>query len=604
MPEPVLLRNSRDTYVSSVNPTSRLHRRPRLWLKSGTHYAYIYFARPFPLGVNILSAKLRVYNASTWSGANTISVRRINETWGIRTTWNVRPGVWGVVQTLTKTGATDGTEWSLDVEPEMQAVADGAKWYGFRLEVDSSTARALYSSHGRYQYRPTLEVEWTDAPEAPEDLFPGGGRAVSVSHPVLRCDFTDDAGDTEIQSIHVQLATSEANSKAGVTVFDSGAVAVSEPELDLATTAYTGMTADTTRWWRVRVQDGAGLWSQWSEPESFKRTTMGTLTITNPAAAPNDFVSEPTPPITWTFTGRTQRAYQVIIINPDNGKWLYDSGKITSTDTSVSIPRRILRVEDKVYRLRIKIWDTVDREKTPGDPPFLAQNRDFRFELDPTTNPVTNLTATRHVKGYPWMTLNWDRSTMPDSFSIMRDGRIIDDNLEPADLLVSGTSYQYVDKTASPRVDHTWRIVAVVNGKGSKNNPGVTDQVRAVTTCLSRPNDTDAVLLFNPDNDIEHADTSELHERVGDAPPVLILQSLGGLVGSCEGRLADYAGTTAQTFLSRLEELREDTGRRMSLTYADISIDAIVYNITWVPVPFTEHVEYDVSFDFYQVDEW
>ena len=47
--------------------------------------------------------------------------------------------------------------------------------------------------------------------------------------------------------------------------------------------------------------------------ESFKRDTKGTLTLTNPASG-TPVVEEPTPPISWTFTGETQASYQLTIV--------------------------------------------------------------------------------------------------------------------------------------------------------------------------------------------------------------------------------------------------------------------------------------------------
>ena len=44
--------------------------------------------------------------------------------------------------------------------------------------------------------------------------------------------------------------------------------------------------------WPVRVQNAAGVWSDWSDPVSFTRVNKATLTINNPAASPNNFVND------------------------------------------------------------------------------------------------------------------------------------------------------------------------------------------------------------------------------------------------------------------------------------------------------------------------
>lgn len=675
------LRNGRDTYVVEDRPNDRLHNKPTLWLNNtaaNTRYAYIYFTRPFPIGATIISAKLRLYNKGFWPGTTRIRLRRINEQWSVsRTRWSNRPGVWEyIVDSDTfADGANDGTEWVLDVQPEMQRVANGVKWYGFRIETTETAQRSLYSTQGRWKYRPVLEVTWADNPDEPEDLAPSAGRAVSLSHPTLRFDFTDVSGDTDLQSVHVQTAVTDAALDAGTPAWDSGVVAASNPELDLgagirtasvtttststaitsadaeftaadvgasivgegipagatitavtdatnatisaAATAsgtvtatitrsgtYPGIAIDEIVWWRVRVQDGAGLWSGWSEPENFTRKAKGIITITNPALEPNNFIEEPTPPVSWTFS-KPQRAYQVYIYDYARREWVWDVGKVTATDQNVTIERGVIRGTGSLYRLWVRVWDLENRESTPGDPVYTDAWRDFTYNFDATTDPVTSFIVTED-RTYSMVTLQWERLTAPDTYTVLRDNRVIESDIEPDELLIPGTTtYRYTDRGGSPREEHDWKVVAVVNGRSSANNPTVSATPKAITTCISRPNGADPVLLFNPDNDVQLFEATEIHQITGDAPPVLIRQSLGGYVGSIAGRIADHGNTTARQFLDRLDELRQDTGMKMLLTTADLAIECIIYNITHHPIPIADGTtEYEVSADFYQTDEW
>ena len=603
MGEPVTLRNITDTYVSSTAPNTKYHTNTRLWTKVGTQYAYIFFARPFPMGVNIINATLRLYNRSTWGGSNALSVRRISEKWTVsKTTWNQRPQVYGAAVSLSKSGAVDGTEWAFDITTEMQAVSDGVKWWGLRVEVDSATARALYSSRGADDYRPTLQITWADNPEAPEDLYPSGGRAVSLVDPILRCNFTDVSGDTTIQSIRVQTGTSENNVEAGTFVWDSGVVAVDAPELDLEETDFPGVAVNQIVWWRVRVQDGAGLWSLWSEAESFTRKGKGALTITNPAASPDNVVEDPTPPIIWDFS-TTQRAYQVIIADSASGRWLWDSGKTTSAVVSESLPPGVLTRTDRKYKLLVRCWDAQDREATPGDPVFVQAEREFTYRYDASTDPVQDFTVTPNP-AYPWVTLEWTRASAPDTWSIVRDNKFIEVGIQPEELHVNDLTYRYVDKLASGRREHSWRVLAIINGKTSDGNPTVSATPGAVTTCVSRTDATMPVLIFNPERDMEWLEASGVHTILGDAPPVLITQSQGGYAGQIAGRLADHGAVTAQEFKDRLAEFKKMQGRRLLLALVDEAFEAIVYNIQWQPVPMpNRQVGYEVSMEFYQIDQ-
>ena len=66
-----------------------------------------------------------------------------------------------------------------------------------------------------------------------------------------------------MQSIQVQTNATDVWT---APTFDSGTVASSTPELDLNTTSYAALTDGQVIYWRVRVQDMAGLWSLWSDP--------------------------------------------------------------------------------------------------------------------------------------------------------------------------------------------------------------------------------------------------------------------------------------------------------------------------------------------------
>lgn len=564
--------------------------------------SYIYFGRPFPLGVTILSATLRVYNTATWAGSVTLTAQRVAAAWSAtKITYNNKPGVTGATAVVAKTGAAPNTEWAFDVTALMQTISDGAAWYGFRISTNNTSAKYLYSAQFGGSVVPTLEIVWSTAPQAPDTLAPSNNRAVSIDKPVLRFDFTDHSGSTQMQACQVQINATDVWT---APTFDSGTVATTIPQLDLTTTAYAGLAADTSTFWRVRVQDASGLWSAWSAGAQFQRKIKGTLTLNNPAVSPNNFVYDSTPPIDWTLTARTQKNYQVIISLASNtAKWLWDSGKVTAGTTMVTLPTGVLKQDDAIYNVRIRIWDTIDRETTPGDPAYIEISRDFLFNDDATVVPVTGLTGTPN-SSYPWMQLDWSRATQPDKWEIVRDTKpILNDTA--ANYFVSGTSYRFTDKLADPRQNHTWTVYAVTNGKRSASPMSIVGQVKTVSTFICETDGTDGVLLLNPNNSPELREISAVHEVIGDAPPVLITQAIRGYEGNVSGIIADNTlpGRTARQQRDSIKKWRDQQGIPLVLYMIDEAFEVCAFNITYKSIAYSgSDVAYLVSFDFFQTD--
>lgn len=369
------------------------------------------------------------------------------------------------------------------------------------------------------------------------------------------------------------------------------------------TRTYPGITAGTSTFWRVRVQDTAGLWSPWSDAARFTRINKSTLTITNPAVTPA-VVKEWTPPLAWTFTG-TQTAWQVLIVDPtDPTDEFYDSGRVRGSALSHTLPKKVLTKDGKTYRLIVRVWDDKDREHTPGDRVYNEAVRDFTFAEDATVSPVTGLTAVQ--VGYaPWVQLNFSRATAPDSFTVKRDGEIVDNELLAADLLVSGTAYRYTDRDAKPNRSHTWVVQAVVNKVTSASNPSATFTPVPLGVWLYDPDRDVEVFLANPPGSRDPGtwgmgETGETLVPLGASRPVRIIQSVRGWEGSITGMLIDANGKTAQQWQDQLFKLKERPTQPVTLSVGTESFKVILSNIATAPIgpiPGTRAA----SFDFFQV---
>jgi hypothetical protein len=373
------------------------------------------------------------------------------------------------------------------------------------------------------------------------------------------------------------------------------------------------MTSGQTLYWRVRVQDGSGLWSTWSDAVAFTRMSRGALTITNPNAT-TPIVTEFTPPITWTYTGRTQQAYQVLITDWDDPTNVrYDSGRIRSTVTTHTLPKwdgngdRVLKRDDTMYKVIVRVWDTLDREHTPGDRVYDDASRNFTFSETNTVATVTSLTTVQTTLFAPWINVQWVRSTAPDSFNIIRNGDVIESGVSPGEVLVSGTTYRYKDRDASPRRTHVYKVQAVVNGVTSSGNPTSTIKVTPGGIWVIEKDTDTEVFMANPVGQRDPGTWSMVDEGTtftlpNATKPIRVTQSIGGWYGTINGLLIDGAGKTADEWQDNLLKIKGRPGSKVSILLGQEAFKAVIFNIATAPIEGTPTTRI-ASFDFFQVGD-
>lgn len=595
-----VLRNGNDTYVSQSQPSLNYAGSVNLVCKAGASQfqSYIYFALPpatYHQGVTILDAKLKLYLVSPETATHTITVRRVTAaSWQLsKTNWNNKPAstTTGQVSVVMSGTSAIGKELVFDLTSMIQLVSDGGVWGG--LHILNNIDDYLYLGSTQHPtYKPVLEVTWADNPVAPSTLSPSGNRATALAKPVLRFDFTDVSGSTQMQAAQVQLNGTNVWTAPS---FDSGTVATTTPQIDLATTAYAGLTAGSSVWWRVRVQDAAGLWSDWSNGVQFQRQNKGTLTLTNPPVS--GLVTEPTPPILWTFSG-TQTAWQIYVTPADStSSILYNTGKVSGTALAHTLPDKILK-DDSSYKVFLRVWDNISREATPGDTAWIEASRTFTYDYDATIDGVTSLAAV-DLAPAPGVTLTWTRATAPDSFAIRRNGQIIASNLLPGTLSTGGTGYTYTDRGADPRKPITWRVDAVVNGKTSSVNPTVTATLQTVGIWLQDLTRGLAVML-RTDNagDWSMGETAGTYTPIGGTKVIRVTQSLRGYEGRITGMIRSTATDTTAEQEADLFALKSTPGKVYYLTLSNMTIPVLIGNVSINPVD--EPDAKAVEFDFWQ----
>jgi hypothetical protein len=395
-----LVRTTVDAWVDESRDGDNNGQAARLRLRgSGSgneRQAYIFFGRPFPLGATVFSATLRIYLRGTWSGSQTITARRVIEAWAeSRITWANKADATTTNQaTASVSAGADEDQVEIDLTDMLGDVAAGSACHGVKLLLSVDSARAIYSSEAPdADLRPVLEIDWSIVPEAPIKQTPNSGKAISEDQPLLDWQFAEHANDGPQRQAYSQVQISDDPVDFSSPEYDSGMVANTQSSWDLDGSAFT-IADSAVRYWRVRVQNDQGLESEWSDVAEFTRQTKGTLTIVNPPASPPR-VSETTPPLSWTFTGRTQKSYEVKLLHvKSNGRTAEKHvwPRTKSDDTSVTVPKDIIKT-DRDYRVVITIWDDQGRAAVTGDPDYVRDSRDFTYQRDGSPDPVTSLTA-------------------------------------------------------------------------------------------------------------------------------------------------------------------------------------------------------------------
>ncbi len=612
--KPLVIKNAVDTWTDqATNKTVKQGARLRARAGAGNlRYMWLFFNPSWPVGATIISATLRIWNGSNITTSTQLTVERATAKWGVNKIKHSNiPGVGGTPVQITKATAAPDTMWEFNVAALVQTVANSGNWYGFRVASNNTTGAWWHASEAtgdKARMRPQLIVEWSMPPEEPDGLSPSGNRNVSLQRPILMYDFNDEDGADDLASQQIQFGSSQALLDAGTTTFDTGEMATTVPEYDttLATPGGTwaGLTSGTNIWWRVRAKDSANIWSPYSESVQFGRLTKGTLTITSPTGGA---IWEGSPEVTWTFTGRTQEAYQVAIAYADSPEeWLWDSGKTTGTATSVTIPFGVIKDTSVAYIIIVRVWDTEDREATPNDPVYQqAVTASSTVQYDGAVTNIASL-AMASDPVLPVAHLTWTRASTPAWYQVQRslDGGTTWEYIAEevgSDLLVSGTNYAYDDTTSPMYQAVQWRVVAVQTNRQSIGQT-VSGQVRRIAPFLMEKNGDNAVCFLNPQRGRRYSDVQEVHEVLsGNA--VLVSQRFGKRRGEVSGRLTSdpIPGVTAAQMAKRFERLHKKSGQDMVVAVADESIIVNAFNFQIEPITDASGITYQASFEWVEV---
>ena len=580
-------------------------------------WSYVFCPRPWASskGVTVTSAKLRVWLArANTGGAMTIRARRIETTWQEKQlAWKNKPDPSGAddATAVVAAGAAVGTLVEFDVTAAMQNVADGALYFGFRLNPDAgANAGPLWlgssesSTQGR---RPVLVVDWSSPPDAPTDLRPSGSRYVSTNKPVLSWTFGDVLDPLSYQSaLQVQIS---AASDMSAPEYDSGSVAGGTTSLALSSTAYAGLPANgAVRYWRVRVTDESGRVSDWADAVPIRYAPLGAVAITAPTSTTPDF----RPVVAWTFTppalpageaSTAQKAWRAWLEQLDaGGVWriIADSGLVTGPDTSWA-PSSSLTSLTASYRARVQIADALGREANASASNFAEQLVAFTYAPGGGVTDPTGLTATL-VDGYS-VRLNYSRATAPDHWAVEVDGVLAQDDIA---VTPTGTAYAFTFYGLRPRIAHTVKLHAVeLIGGAYVASPGasvaVTTDPRGIWL-VDPTTGVDVQLAGTDDLGATIGETAEVYDRLGDRAPVVVTELVRGYEGAVSGLLVNWNGRDPRVAKDRLLALRSSSSLRLVL--GDLNLPVAVYALTANPTPDQDSQRFVAAFSFVQVGEF
>ncbi|WP_130865852.1 glycoside hydrolase family 78 protein [Acidipropionibacterium timonense] len=597
-------------FVEEAAPSARNFTRHTYLQVSGTsgkrYWTVLWFANPFPsTGANVTKAVLTVRLRANTNTSHAITAQ-LADKWAASfwtLDWTTKPSGTGPRTDATRTGALKtGDLWQIDVTAQMQRVADGQRFYGLLLW--SPLSGDTVTMDGSAGATPTLDIDWWSNPLPPTDMSPTSGAVVGTPTPTLRWTFYDHAGRTDIATCQVQTASTQTGFSSPS--WDSGQVATTLCQMETSSVSgWPKLAVGSRVWWRVRIQDGSGLWSGWSAPASMTYQSLPVVTLTYPSSS-SPTVTDPTPPITWTVTpgsGGAVTHWRVIVSRWDGASLTQiDSSGVIYTSATSWTPTVPMASSGR-YQVLVQAWDGLtQRVGTPGCPPRGEASATVSYAPSATVSGVSSLTADQD-RTRPEVRLSWSRSELPDEWIILRDGVQVD--------RVSGATWGSVASgfgrwvyVASGR--HTVGVQAVVNGKASTPTQ-ITVERDLQGTWLIDPDTDEAVgVVGDTDHDLKMPEVSASLEPLGSPRVVVIVSAQRGYEGTVSGMLVPLSGIadTPDVWSRRLLGWKTRIGHRFLLVIEDQVLPVNVSNVQLSSVNRKAGRMWRTSFDFHQIDQF
>jgi hypothetical protein len=331
------------------------------------------------------------------------------------------------------------------------------------------------------------------------------------------------------------------------------------------------------------------------------------ITITSPTEA--QVLTSDTPTITWTVSN--QASFVVSIVRVSDSREIYNSGTVTSTTGSHSIPSGYL-YNGISYSLTVTVTNTTAQTSSSAARAFsLAYTQPSAITGFLVTPAFASLDGTSPTA----IALSWDAWTPSNgvftSFLIGRKLTGADDSTQVIlARLTSSSATTYTDWLPASGVDYEYTIRGqtlkgsdTLTTNPSRSQAQVT--LQNVVICHATDGGTlRAALTRDDERAFSHVDDLVLERVWGESAPVAIYGVLDYGVVSGTFRIAADAFNTGGTYLRALQALRaskasvcyrDDRGRRIfgvitKLAESDQRVQAYTVDLEIVEVAYTEGV--------------
>jgi len=595
------LKVTRDTFADQNHPAQRNSKIPALVLNNTSGHvktAFVFVAPP-PRGCTVVSATLHVHTQTAWGGSNTLTVKRVTQSWTEKNlNWNNRPdNIATHAGSVTVSGLGEDTEIQVDITSLFQDVANGASYYGLQLQVGTSDNRALWHSEAKTaSLRPYVDIEYSLLPDAAGDLSPDADLAMYTQSPLLTWTFLHRTPGEEQSQSWVQITTDDDDTFASP-VYDSDWQDNTENQWSLADAAVT-LDTDTPFIWRVKVRDGHGVASDWSDTASFVVITAAGLTITAPATDGDD-VQDSTPDIVWTFDGQVSwRAYLYHRVFDTHGytdTLVSHQPRTVSNDHDWTPEEKVITKVGESYVARIDVWDD---QKRPG--PVTAE-RVFIFEETGSVESPVLVSADIADDG-PGVHLTW---TAPDSdaFAIVIDGEIVEVITPGSDLVEeSGSIWEWTTYVGSPFRQHDYAVKAKTTDVGwsiLSNVITVTPKPTGIWLVDDAAHVGVQILSKNENPQTLNQDGATFY-MLNRRDPVRITGVTRGYAGTVSGTLSTPTTSAMHDLIQLLRNVffTDEPNLNARLVFGNQSIPALVGDLVLSQDPTRADV-YSISFDWW-----
>lgn len=365
-------------------------------------------------------------------------------------------------------------------------------------------------------------------------------------------------------------------------------------------TVERGVPNLASRIWRVKTRDPGGLASDYSASAAFGRTDKGTLSLTAPA----DETLEVGVQVAHDLDDAIQESTEYVLWRVDDGERveLYRRDRLATDADQFQVPVGYVDRYDADFVVGLFLWDTVDREETPGDPAYYYVEETFQLVVgDEAPDPVDSLEVARLLAGNPLTRIDFESDTA-DYWALILDGVIESARLTPA--TVEAGLYRLIRALAQG--EHTIAVQRVVLDSGvyRHSEPVEVDYEQGdLGLWIVDPENAEALEILNPSPALTLFRTAIYYDVPGRPDEICLVTAVGGYRGTVNGEIV---GSQARDLALKFSQRSLETHRFRYIHAGELNIPIRIKDLQVQPlagdngayavtVVVSQHGEYPLS---------